>query len=88
MLVADTMVATGAIKGITRYGVVSQKSSVLARASFETPIRHLMNAALTGETDYLTSVIENVMLNQPIPTGTGMPAIISEPYTVTEPHPE
>ena len=34
MLVADTMCMSGQIQGITRYGVVSDKSSVLARASF------------------------------------------------------
>ncbi len=72
MLVADTMCVTGQVKGITRYGVVSEKSSVLARASFETPIKHLIRAAVVGEEDKLTSVIENVMLNQPIPIGTGI----------------
>jgi len=46
MLVSDTMCFNGSIKGITRYGVVSEKASVLARASFETPIKHIINAAL------------------------------------------
>lgn len=75
MLVADMMCASGNIKGVTRYGVVSEKSSVLARASFETPIRHIVNAALVGEVDKLNSVIENVMLNQPVPLGTGLPSL-------------
>ncbi len=43
MLVADTMCVSGDVKGITRYGVVSEKSSVLARASFETPIKHVID---------------------------------------------
>lgn len=76
MLVADTMCVSGKVKGITRYGVVRDKTSVLARASFETPIRHIINASLSGETDRLTSVVENVMLNQPIPVGTGMPELL------------
>lgn len=75
MLVADSMTVSGEVRGITRYGVVSEKSSVLARASFETPIKHLINAALTGEVDYLTSVVENVMVNQPVPVGTGLPGL-------------
>ncbi|MFW5746900.1 MAG: DNA-directed RNA polymerase subunit A'' [Nanoarchaeota archaeon] len=75
MLVADTMCSTGVIKGITRYGVVRQKSSVLARMSFETPLKHLIQAALVGEQDKLTSVIENVMINQTIPVGTGLPSL-------------
>jgi len=76
MLVADTMCTSGEIKGITRYGVVSEKASVLARASFETPIKHIINAALTGEVDKLNSVVENVMLNQPVPIGTGLPGLV------------
>ncbi|MBI4739386.1 DNA-directed RNA polymerase subunit A'', partial [Candidatus Woesearchaeota archaeon] len=44
MLVADMMCNSGEVKGITRFGVVSEKSSVLARASFETPIKHIVGA--------------------------------------------
>ena len=78
MLIADTMSFSGAVKGITRYGVVQDKSSVLARASFETPIKHIMTAALEGETDPLASVVENVMINQVIPVGTGLPELQSK----------
>ncbi|MCB9359313.1 DNA-directed RNA polymerase subunit A'' [Candidatus Woesearchaeota archaeon] len=77
-LVADTMCQTGEIKGITRFGVVNQKASVLARASFETPIKHVIEASLLGERDELTSVVENVMINQPIPVGTGLPGLITK----------
>lgn len=78
MLVADTMCFSGEVKGITRYGVVSEKASALARASFETPIKHIINAALIGETDNLNSVVENVMLNQIVPVGTGVPQLIAK----------
>jgi len=78
MLVSDTMCASGMVKGITRYGVVSEKSSVLARASFETPIKHIINASLVGEIDFLNSVVENVMLNQAVPVGTGLPGLITK----------
>lgn len=78
MLVADIMCISGEVKGITRYGVVSEKASVLARASFETPIRHIVNAALEGEVDKLNSVVENVMINQPIPLGTGLPGLVTK----------
>ena len=77
MLVADTMCISGSVKGITRYGVVSEKASVLARASFETPIKHIINAALVGEVDELNSVVENVMINQPVPVGTGLPDLVT-----------
>ncbi|MBI3033830.1 DNA-directed RNA polymerase subunit A'' [Candidatus Woesearchaeota archaeon] len=78
MLVADTMCFNGKLKGITRYGVVREKASVLARASFETPIKHIISASLTGEVDKLNSVVENVMLNQPVPVGTGLPKLITK----------
>jgi DNA-directed RNA polymerase subunit A" len=78
MLVADIMCTAGKVKGITRYGVVSEKASVLARASFETPIKHLINAALEGEVDPLASVVENVMINQPVPLGTGLPGLVTK----------
>ena len=78
MLVADTMCLSGDVKGITRYGVVGEKASVLARASFETPIKHVIQASLIGEVDPLNSVVENVMLNQPVPVGTGLPGLVTK----------
>lgn len=78
MLVADTMTMGGDLQGINRTGIVREKASVLARASFETPFKHLINAALVGETDYLNSVVENVMVNQPIPIGTGIPRLVTK----------
>lgn len=77
MLVADAMCVTGKLRGITRYGIISQKSSVLAKASFETPIKHIFNAALVGEKDELNSVVENVMINQPVPVGTGLLRLVT-----------
>lgn len=78
MLVADTMCMSGMVMGINRYGIVKEKPSVLARASFETPIRHIIQASMLGEVDKLQSVIENVMMNQYIPTGTGLPGLVAK----------
>lgn len=76
MLVADMMCGNGEVKGITRYGVIGEKASVLARASFETPIKHIIDASLIGERDELNSVIENVLINQTVPVGTGLPGLV------------
>ena len=76
MFMADIITNSGKIRGITRSGITSEKESVLARASFETPIKHIVNASLIGEEDKLNSVIENVMLNQPVPLGTGLPDLV------------
>ena len=75
-LVVDTLTYMGEIKGITRMGIIKEKSSILARASFETPIKHFVNATLKGQRDELASVIENVILNQPVPIGTGLPGLL------------
>jgi len=75
-LVADAMTQSGTIKGVTRVGIISDKSSILARASFETPIKHFVNASITASTDHLVSVIENLILNQPVPVGTGLPGLL------------
>jgi len=76
MLVADTMTASSNVKGITRMGIISDKSSVLARATFEEPIKHFVSATKTGKKDKLASVIENIILNQPVPVGTGLPGLL------------
>lgn len=78
MLVADTMCMSGQLLGINRYGIVKEKPSVLARSAFETPIKHIINASISGEVDFLNSVIENVMMNQPVPTGTGLPGLVTK----------
>lgn len=76
LLVADAMTVAGTVKGITRMGIIGDKSSILARASFETPVKHFVQATKTGKKDRLTSVIENVILNQPVPVGTGLPGLL------------
>ena len=76
MFIADILTSTSRIKGITRSGITGEKASVLARASFETPLRHIIGATLLGEKDPLNSVIENVIINQPVPLGTGLPDLV------------
>ncbi len=75
-LISDAMTSTGNIKGVTRMGIISQKSSILARATFETPERQFVNATIKGSKDKLASVIENIILNQPVPIGTGLPGLL------------
>ncbi|MCS4540863.1 MAG: DNA-directed RNA polymerase subunit A'', partial [Euryarchaeota archaeon] len=71
MLVADMMTVDGRVKSIGRHGVSGEKASVLARASFEVTVDHLLNASLRGESDNLAGVIENVIVGQPVSLGTG-----------------
>ncbi|MEM4325701.1 MAG: DNA-directed RNA polymerase subunit A' [Candidatus Pacearchaeota archaeon] len=86
-LVADAMTNTGEVRGVTRIGIIAQKSSILARATFETPIKQFINSTLKGSKDRLLSVIENIILNQPVPVGTGLPGLLVKvvgPLTIEE----
>ncbi len=72
MLLSDMMTFDGTIKDIGRYGVSGKKASVLARANFEETKKHLVNASFYGEKDKLEGIIENILLGQIAPVGTGM----------------
>ncbi len=71
MLVADMMTSEGVVKSIGRHGISGEKPSVLARAAFEETGKHLLHASIRGENDELTGIIENIIIGQPIPLGTG-----------------
>lgn len=71
MIVADMMTSEGIVKSIGRHGISGEKSSVLARAAFEETSKHLLHASIRGEVDELTGIIENIIIGQPIPLGTG-----------------
>jgi len=71
LLLADLMTSTGVIKAIGRYGISGQKASPLVRASFEETKKHFTAASIKGEHDPLLGTIENIMLNQVAPIGTG-----------------
>ncbi|MEK6819337.1 MAG: hypothetical protein AABY10_05390, partial [Nanoarchaeota archaeon] len=75
-LVADAMTSSGIVKGVTRMGIITDKASILAKATFETPDKQFVNATIKGTEDELNSVIENILLNQPIPVGTGLPGLL------------
>ncbi len=79
MLVSDMMTHQGVVNSIGRHGISGEKSSVLARAAFEETSKHLLNASIRGEVDHLTGVIENIIIGQPIPLGTGSVSVVMKP---------
>lgn len=72
MLLADMMTKTGELKGTTRYGIVGDKESILARSVFEETKKHLREGTLGGEVDEIEGVVENLITGQPVPVGTGV----------------
>jgi DNA-directed RNA polymerase subunit A" len=78
-LVADLMTANGDVRQIGRHGISGEKTSVLARASFEITVKHLLEACLQGEADKLEGITENVIVGQVIPLGTGSIDLMMNP---------
>ena len=76
MLVADMMTSDGTVRSIGRHGISGEKTSVLARAAFEETGKHLLRASIRGEVDKLTGIIENIIIGQPIPLGTGSVGVV------------
>jgi DNA-directed RNA polymerase subunit beta' len=86
------------LMGITKVSLNTE--SFLAAASFQETTRVLIEAAVTGKTDYLRGLKENVIIGKLIPAGTGFTdqiakdnltvrhemaeAAVSEPEIVTE----
>jgi DNA-directed RNA polymerase subunit A" len=70
-LIADAMCSEGEVRGIGRYGISGETESVFARAAFETPFKHLVDASLNHETDSFNFVADNIISNQVVPVGTG-----------------
>ena len=72
MLLSDMMTKEGELNGTTRYGIMGNKDSILARSVFEETKKHLREGSLRGDVDDLDGVIENILVGQPMPNGTGM----------------
>ncbi|MEE9323762.1 MAG: DNA-directed RNA polymerase subunit A'' [Candidatus Aenigmarchaeota archaeon] len=70
-ILADLMTSSGKIMGIGRYGIAGNKESVLARMAFEETKKHIISAAIEGTKDPLRGHVENILMNQVIPMGTG-----------------
>lgn len=70
-LLADLMTSGGKIMGIGRYGIAGNKDSILARMAFEETKKHIISASIEGIKDPLKGHVENIIMNQIIPIGTG-----------------
>ena len=62
--------------GVSKVSLSTQ--SFLSAASFQDTARVLINAAITGKTDYLEGLKENVIIGRLIPAGTGYDARMQE----------
>lgn len=72
MLLADAMTWSGKVKPIGRLGLVGEKYSPLAKATFEVTVQKLVEAAVAGAHDPMRGVAENIISSQFVPIGTGL----------------
>ena len=88
LLVADLMTQNGSLRQIGRHGISGEKESVLAKASFEVTVKHLLESSAFGKLDQLKGITENVIIGQIIPIGTGTVELIMYPGKGWEEEPE
>ncbi|OYT58335.1 MAG: DNA-directed RNA polymerase subunit A'' [Candidatus Aenigmarchaeota archaeon ex4484_14] len=79
MLISDLMTKDGKIRSVGRYGISGKKTSVLAKANFEETLKHLTNASFKGLRDELRGAVENVIIGNVAPVGTGRVELIVDP---------
>ena len=70
------------LMGITKISLSTE--SFLAAASFQETTRVLIEAAVTGKTDYLKGLKENVIIGKLIPAGTGFNPDVAEQSLKTQ----
>ncbi|MDP2434619.1 MAG: hypothetical protein Q8P67_02645, partial [archaeon] len=69
-VIADFMTVAGGFDGFNRMAIRAQNSPLL-KASYETTMSFLRDAALHGESDDLKTPAARLVLGQPVGTGTG-----------------
>jgi DNA-directed RNA polymerase subunit beta' len=78
----DLVQAEQLLMGITKISLSTE--SFLAAASFQETTRVLIEAAVTGKTDYLKGLKENVIIGKLIPAGTGFNPDVAEQSLKTQ----
>ncbi len=78
-ILADLMCFNGRVKGVVRTGITGEKASPFARAAFEETVKHILSAAFDGERENFKGIIENLIVGQPIFSGTGKVKLTLDP---------
>jgi DNA-directed RNA polymerase II subunit RPB1 len=83
-LLADVMTNRGSLMSIDRHGINKSDRGPLAKCSFEETPDIISKAAIFGEYDKITGVSANIMLGQPVMSGTGFSEILFDEKIYTE----
>lgn len=71
-LLIDTMLYTGNIKPISRYGVQKGHTAPLTKASFEQTMDNFLSSAVFAEIDHTNTVSSSIICGKMVQAGTGM----------------
>lgn len=77
LLIADYMTFEGTVKALSRKGMESS-ASPLQQMSFESCLRFLQMATVSGRNDNLTSPSSCLMVGQPCKSGTGCFGLVND----------
>lgn len=70
-LLVDSMLYTGNILSISRYGMEKEQFGTLTKASFEQSMKHFINASVYNEIDDVNGVSSSIICGNPVKIGTG-----------------
>lgn len=71
-ILISSMLVSGKILSVSRYGMNNNQSSIFAKVAFEQPFDHFFNAATNGEVDNIQGVSAAIMVGKMGRMGTGM----------------
>jgi hypothetical protein len=73
----NMMTHFGNVRGANRHGVNGTQVKTLAKITFEEPLKHIKNAAVIGENDYLNNVSSQLMVGKMCKAGTGIVNLVT-----------
>lgn len=74
----NMMTFFGNVRGANRHGVNSSQVKTLAKITFEEPLKHIKDASLISDTDYLSNVSSQLMLGKVCKAGTGIVTLMTD----------
>lgn len=73
----NMMTHFGNVRGANRHGVNGTQVKTLAKITFEEPLKHIKNASIIGENDYLNNVSSQLMVGKKCKAGTGIVNLVT-----------
>jgi DNA-directed RNA polymerase II subunit RPB1 len=71
-LLVDSMLYSGLITSISRYGLKASKKGPLSKSSFETSLDHFLKAGIHADVESTNGVSASIMVGKRTKTGTGL----------------